>query len=127
MVEPKYLAELDLSYAKKVELLCCLGFDVQFRGVLKRIGKLRNDFAHDLSSSLTEQVVNDLYNALPDFGRQAIQISVGLLHQALGNPGLLLKYQALPAKSQFVLVVLNLERICCAACDLLRGAKSVNG
>ena len=41
-----------------------LGFDAKFRGALKRIGKLRNDFAHDLSSSLSQQVVSDLYRSL---------------------------------------------------------------
>ena len=127
VVEPKYLAGIDLSYAKKVELLCCLGFDRQFRGALKRLGKLRNEFAHDLSLSLTQQAVNDLYNALPDFGRQAVHISVELLHQALGKTGKPPKYGALLPKLQFVLVVLNLERICCAACDLLQGAKDGNG
>jgi hypothetical protein len=75
VVEPKLLVDLDLSYAKKVELACCLGFDPKFRGALKRIGKLRNDFAHDLSSSLSQQVVSDLYNALPEFGQKAVHIS----------------------------------------------------
>ena len=72
VIEPKYLTKLGLSYAKKVELLCCLGFDQQFRGILIGIGKLRNKFAHNLSSRLTQQVVNDLYNALPEFGRHKL-------------------------------------------------------
>jgi hypothetical protein len=127
VIEPKYLTKLGLSYAKKVELLCCLGLDQQFRGILIGIGKLRNKFAHNLSSRLTQQVVNDLYNALPEFGRQAIQNSVVLLHQALSSPGKPQKYEALNTKWQFVLVALNMERICCAAYDLLSGAKSSNG
>jgi len=127
VVEPKHLTDLDLSYAKKVELLCCLGFDPEFRGALKRIGKLRNEFAHDLSSCLTQQAVNDLYNALPDFGRKAVHVSVDLLHQALGAAGQSPNYDALPAKLQFVLVVLNVERICCAACELLQDAKVGKG
>ncbi len=124
---PKYLVKLDLSYAKKIELICCLGFDEHFRGALKRIGKIRNAFAHDLSSCITQQIVNDLYNTLPEFGRQAVQASVDKLHKALGLSGKPSKYQALPAKSQFVLIVLNLERICCAACDLLRNAQIGKG
>ncbi|KAF0220522.1 MAG: hypothetical protein FD174_1176 [Geobacteraceae bacterium] len=97
------------------------------RGALKRIGKLRNDFAHDLSSRLTRNVVNDLYNALPEFGRKAVEISVSKLHEAIGNSGKSPKYQDLSEKAQFVHIVLNLERICCAACDLLDGAKVDNG
>jgi len=123
VVDPSFLATLDLSYAKKVELACCLGFDSKFRGPLKRIGKLRNDFAHDLSSSLTQQVVSDLYNALPEFGRQAVHISVGLLHELCKVVEKPSRYELLSPKMQFVLVALNLERICFAACDLLRNAK----
>ena len=127
VVNPKHLDDLDLSYAKKIELLCCLGFDTQFRGALKRLGRLRNSFAHDLSSRLTQKSVSDLYNALPDFGRDAAHISVDLLHQALGKSGNAPKYKALPEKLQFVLIVLNLERICCAACDLVQEARNGNG
>lgn len=127
VVDPKYLKDLDLSYAKKVDLLCCLGFDAQFRGALKRLGKLRNDFAHDLSSCLTQKVVNDLYNVLPEFGQKAVVISIELLHQHFGDSGQPPKYRTLLPKSQFVLIVLNLERICCAACDLLQNARVGNG
>lgn len=127
VVEPKFLADLDLSYAKKVELACCLGFDPKFRGALKRIGKLRNDFAHDLSSSLSQQVVSDIYNALPEFGQKAVHISVGLLHQmckVIPQPS---NYEQLSPKMQFVLIALNLERICFAACELVRGAGGGHG
>jgi hypothetical protein len=127
VVESKYLTDLDLSYAKKIDLLCCLGFDAQFRGALKRLGKLRNNFAHDLSSRLTQQSVSDLYNALPDFGRKATHISIGLLYQALGKSGKPPEYKALSEKLKFVLIVLNLERICCAVCDLVQTAKDGNG
>ncbi len=122
VVEPKYLASLDLSYAKKIELLCCVGFDAQFRGALKSIGKIRNKFAHNLNLSLTQKMVNDLYNTLPEFGRQAIKISADTLQKALGKTGQPSKYQDLKPKFQFVLIVLNLERICFAAGDLLKSA-----
>lgn len=127
VVNPKHLDDLDLSYAKKIELICCLGFDAKFKGALKRLGKLRNNFAHDLSSRLTQKALSDFYNALPAFGREAVHISVGLLHQALGKSGNAPEYKALPEKFQFVLIVLNLERICCAACDLVQEAKDSNG
>ena len=127
VVDSKFLDNLDLSYTKKIELACCLGFDAQFRGALKRIGKLRNDFAHDLSSTLTQQVVSDLFNAMPEFGRQAVHISVGLLHELCKVSNQPSRYDQLPPKMQFVLIALNLERICCAACDLLRKAKNEHG
>ena len=127
VVEPKFLNELDLSYAKKVELACCLGFDPKFRGALKRIGKLRNDFAHDLSSSLSERVVADLFNALPEFGQQAVHLSVGMLHQMCTVVPQPSKYTQLSPKMQFVLIALNLERICFAACELVQKSRGVRG
>jgi len=117
------LSDLDLSYAKKVDLACCLGFDPQFRGALKRIGKLRNAFAHNLSSRLTKKAVSDLYNALPEFGRRAVDISVTLLHESCKFVEQPSRYELLSPKMQFVLIALNLERISFAACDLLRNAK----
>ncbi|MBI5235277.1 MAG: hypothetical protein HY886_03400 [Deltaproteobacteria bacterium] len=118
VVEPEFLNDLGLSYAKKVDLACCLGFDQNFRGALKRIGKLRNDFAHDLSSSLSKKVVADLFNALPEFGRQAAHHSVGMLSEKSKRVSQPAKYEQHPPKMQFALIVLNLERICAAACDL---------
>jgi len=64
---------------------------------------------------------------LPEFGRKAVHVSVDLLHQTLGVAVQSQKYDALPTKLQFVLVVLNVERICCAACELLQGAKVGKG
>ena len=125
--DSKFLNNRGLNYAKKIEIACCLGLDAQLRGALGRIGKLRNDFAHDLSSSLTQQVVSDLFNAMPEFGRQAVHISVGLLHELCKVSNQPSCYDELSPKMQFVLIALNLERICCAACDLLRKAKNEHG
>ena len=127
VVEPKFLNDIDLSYAKKVELACCLGFDPKFRGALKRIGRLRNDFAHDLSSSLSKQVVADLFNALPEFGQQAVHLSVGMLHQMCKVVPQPSKYEQLSPKMQFVLVALNLERICFAACEMVQESRGRRG
>ncbi|WP_445371793.1 hypothetical protein ACH518_02835 [Methylomonas sp. HW2-6] len=124
VVEPKFLADLDLSYAKKVELACCLGFDAKFRGALKRIGKLRNDFAHDLSSSLSQKVVSDLYNALPEFGQKAVHLSVDMLHQMCKVVPQPSTYDQLPPKMQYLLIALNLERICSAACEFVGESRS---
>jgi hypothetical protein len=127
VVDQKYLRKLNLNYAKKVELLCCLGFDAKFREALKKIGSVRNKFAHDISFHLSREVVKDLYNLLPEFGRQAVEISLDVLNQHLTYPVSASRYQDLEPKLQLVLIVLNLERICCAACDLLQKAKTGSG
>ena len=125
VIDSKFRDTLDLTYRKKIELACSLGFDTQFRGTLKLIGKLRNDFAHNLSSTLTQQIVSDLFNSMPEFGRKAVHISVGLLHELCKVSNQPSCYDQLPPKMQFVLIALNLERICCSACDLIIKAKSM--
>lgn len=127
VVEPEYLEKLDLNYARKIDLLCCLGFDAGFRASLKRLGKLRNDFAHDLSSSLTQQVVNELYSSLPEFGKQAVRNAVDILHRELGLSKPVPEFKSLPVGLQFVVIVLNLERVCYAAGNMLMDAKNAQG
>ncbi|MDQ3773656.1 MAG: hypothetical protein M3461_04405 [Pseudomonadota bacterium] len=114
---------VEVQVSAFLELACCLGFDAKFRGALKRIGKLRNSFAHDLSLSLSQRVVSDLYNGLPKFAQKAIHSSVDILHQmckAVPQPS---KYAQLSPKMQFVLIALTLERVCFAACELVRESK----
>jgi hypothetical protein len=127
VIQSEYLEKLDLNYSRKIDFLCCLGFDVGFRAPLKRLGKLRNDFAHDLSSSLSQKVVNELFSALPEFGKQAVLLSVDLLHHELGLAKPVPEFKNIPVGLQFVIIVLNLERVCYAASKMLLDAKNGNG
>lgn len=127
IVQPEYLDKLDLNYSRKIDLLCCLGFDTEFRAPLKRLGKLRNDFAHDLSSSLSQQAVSELYSALPEFGKQAVHKAVDLLHHELGLAKPVPEFKSIPVGLQFVIIALNLERVCYAASTMFLDTKNGNG
>ncbi len=119
----EYLKELNLNYSKKVDLACCLGFDKKFRASLQKLGSIRNNFAHNLSSSLSEKVMRDFYNTLPEFGKATVQESVNMLVQTSELKPKPPEYDQLAPKMQFILIVLNLERTCFAACELLRESK----
>ena len=118
--QPIFLIHLKLSYAQKIDLACCLGFDTQFRGALKQIGKLRNGFAHDLTLSLSKQSVANLFSALPEFGRNAVHLSVSMLQKMCTVTPLPSKYDQLSPKIQFALVALFLERMCFASVELVQ-------
>jgi hypothetical protein len=62
---------------------------------------------------------------MPEFGRLAVTEAVGLLHKNLGKEEPVPDFKNLPDGLKFVLIVLILERICYAACDML--TKAING
>lgn len=124
VVRPEYLDKLNLTYARKIDLICCLGFDENFRSALKKLGSIRNKFAHDLSYRLSKEVIKDLYNSLPEFGKKAVVRSVGILITKLGLEEIEPKFENVPIDLQFVIIMLNLERVCYAACDLIEQASN---
>ena len=64
---PKHLKKLNLDYDGCVTLALALGLNEQFGPPFRALGKLRNDFAHRLDTSLSKQVVANLYDCLgPD-------------------------------------------------------------
>ena len=52
------------SYRTKVELAYACGLPDDVRQTLLKLGTLRNDFAHKLGASITQQSALDLYNSL---------------------------------------------------------------
>ena len=111
---------MDLNYARKVDLACALGFDDRYRAALKRLGKIRNDFAHDLEASLNEKRVSELYSALPDEGREAVQVSYRKTESQMKTLGVSDVRQLSP-RDRFVLTTLMLERLLMAGILLLEG------
>jgi hypothetical protein len=64
-----------ISYRAKVELACGCGVPEDLKGLLIRLGVMRNDFAHALDASVSKQSVLNLYNALSDRLRGGLKIS----------------------------------------------------
>lgn len=70
---PKYLPKLNLDYDSRVTLALALGLKEQFGRPFRSFGKLRNDFAHKLDTTLTKQAVNNLYESLGPEEKNQVQ------------------------------------------------------
>ena len=62
--EPSILKPLRPTYEDKVLLAVGLGFLPEYQAALSNIGKLRNDFAHNLRGTLGKQEANNLRKAM---------------------------------------------------------------
>src|SRR5690242_18238580 len=62
-----------LSYSNKVSLAHACGLSERLKSTLGRIGKLRNDFAHNLGASLAKDNVLALYNGLPTLYQNGVK------------------------------------------------------
>lgn len=70
---PQYAKNLSKTFASKVELALSLGLHARMGAPLKRINRLRNDFAHKLDTQIDKQVVSDIYTAFNEEDKSLLQ------------------------------------------------------
>jgi hypothetical protein len=119
---PEHLSGLGLRYRQKVQLACVLGFDPDFIKPLGVLGEIRNKFSHKLDTSLTPELVNQLYDALPPFGKQSVGASFTRTKMQLHAEGVTQVSQLQP-RDKFILITLTLERVVMAAILLIKRAQ----
>ncbi len=110
-----------ISYRAKVELAYGCGLPEDLKGLLIRLGVMRNGltgFAHTLAS-LSKKSVLDLYNALSDRLRDGLKIS----YKAMGL-GELASPSSIEPRDLLTLVYLNALQALKAAVHQLRHGKS---
>lgn len=73
VLRPALLPKLDLDYDHYVTLALTLGLQEKFGPPLRVLGKLRNDFAHKLDTTLTKQSVNNLYKSFAADDKSEVQ------------------------------------------------------
>ncbi|WP_426683668.1 hypothetical protein ABFU84_05815 [Xanthomonas translucens pv. undulosa] len=73
VLRPNLLPKLNLDYDQYVTLALALGLKEKFGPPLHVLGKLRNDFAHKLNTSLTKQSANNLYTAFGADDKREVQ------------------------------------------------------
>jgi len=77
----EYKSKLRLEYAQKVALALAVGLPKELQTPLNSLGKLRNDFAHELDSALSDSRITALYECLsPGLKDQAQAIARDLWH-----------------------------------------------
>ncbi|MGP0630100.1 hypothetical protein ACTRW9_10355 [Nitrospina sp. 32_T5] len=97
------------DYFGKVCLALALGLDEEYGGVLKALGKLRNDFAHKLGSRINESNISNLYQAFPKDGKQTIQDAYDKTRKRLPKSKLVKSAKKLEPKSKFAVIATTLR------------------
>ncbi|WP_350431870.1 hypothetical protein ABIS04_17340 [Shewanella sp. H8] len=104
--EPSYLKAMQLDYFSRVNLALALGISPALKAPLTNLGKIRNDFAHNLEQSIDKNRINNFYGSFSSEHRQSIH---KLAHD-LGVFGLDegIKWKEMEPKSKFSLCCMSL-------------------
>ena len=106
--DPAYIDKMNLEYSQKVNLAVGLGLLPEYAPSLLVMGSLRNAFAHRAEANLGRQEVNNLFKALPPDDRSIVHRSYERTKKQLERssmPG----FRQLPAKEQFIFIVVGLR------------------
>jgi hypothetical protein len=99
-----------INYATKVSFAHACGLPERLKSPLQKIGRLRNDFAHNLDAALSKDGVLSLYNGLPDLNQAAIKSSCA----AMGL-GTLSSPSSLSSRDLLILIILSIRQAIKAA------------
>jgi len=115
------LRKLNLEFSQSVDLAIALGLGPEHAKGLRAFGKLRNEFAHDLNSRLSDNRINNLYMSLSTADKEVIQHAYARTNSQLGaNPP---SFKDLTPKEKFVLVAVALRGMLEVALSEVRKAE----
>ncbi len=115
---PQQLRKLNLDYDQLVTLALALGLREEFGPPFRALGKLRNDFAHKLGTSLSKQVVSNLYETLGSEKKAQVQACFSRIkaeHESTKN---IKRFSDLEPGDQFKLIAISLWAAARAAVHL---------
>lgn len=101
--------EDNLGYYQKVSLAGALGLTPEYVAILRALGKLRNDFAHEQGVELNKKNVSILYNAFSSVGKRIIQDVYNKLRKKMPNVKAYKSFRKLQPNDQFVFLVVTLQ------------------
>jgi hypothetical protein len=105
-----------LNYEARLRLACALGLDQDHFHALKLLGDIRNLFSHNLSASLTDAKVNELFSKLPEFAQSNALTSYDMTRSDHPNAP---DFRALSAKDRFVFIAVGLKMFVFNAVNLV--------
>lgn len=112
---PKHLKKLNLDYDARVTLALALGLKEQFGPPFRALGKLRNDFAHKSDTSLTKQVVSNLYDSLSSDDKEQVQACFKRIKDGNEETRHIKRFSELEPRDQFKLIAITLWAVVRAA------------
>jgi len=114
MVNVDHFKKLHLKFHDLVKLAIALGLNPRFESFLNSLGTLRNDFAHNLRSSINKQDANNLYQNSNEADKKVFQTSFQKAKKTFGNEVLYIK--DLKPKDKYILCVVVLGGALETAC-----------
>ncbi|ARC91934.1 hypothetical protein B6A42_07300 [Vibrio coralliilyticus] len=102
-VNEKYLDKMELTYFQTVRLAIGLGLDPRFESALCKLGKIRNDFAHNIRGNLTEDDAKSLYQCLSGTEKNTLQSIVKKTSKELDHE--VADYNSSDAKHKYIYAV----------------------
>jgi hypothetical protein len=115
---PAQLKRLNLDYDSRVTLALALGLKERFGPPFRALGKLRNDFAHKLDTSLTKQVVANLYDSLGSEDKEQVQACFRRIKDENEETRHVKRFSDLEPRDQFKLIAITLWAVVRAAVNI---------
>jgi hypothetical protein len=104
----RHLQRMNLEFEQRVHLAVALGLSEEHAPALLSLGKLRNDFAHQLDTQLSEQHANNLYEALSPSDKTTLQLIYKRMKSHMRTPSPPL-FKRLEPRQRFILISLALR------------------
>ena len=101
---PKLLPRL--NYEARLRLACALGLDSDHFDSFKALGDLRNSFGHNLTATITDAKVNELFSKLPPIAKEAV---LGAYATSIVCHDDMPVFQKLRPKDRFVFIAVGLK------------------
>ena len=117
-----YRKNINLDYHVKVKVVTAIGLHKRFESALNALGKLRNDFAHNIRSNITKQDTNNIYEAFDAERKETIQ-QLFLTIKKRYSDVQLSNYRDLCPKDKFLLYIIVLAGALEIAVELLPNKK----
>lgn len=117
-----YRKHINFDYHIKVKLVIAIGLDQRFGPALNALGKLRNDFAHNIRQNIAKQDANNIYKALDTERKETVQKVFESIKKRYSEENFP-NYRDLCPKDKFLLYVIALAGALEVAVDL-SGSKS---
>ena len=105
---PKEIERSRFNWKQRVELALGLGLKAQYGPPLKKLGNIRNNFAHDPRASLVDKDINELFQCLHKEDHDIVLEAFKLTQTQVVNP-LESDFLGLSAKDRFTYIVVTLH------------------
>ncbi|MBQ0822471.1 hypothetical protein KBI52_19960, partial [Microvirga sp. HBU67558] len=102
------LKSVRFEYEKKITLAMALGLPSDFKGALKRLGEIRNAFAHNLDATLAEHNVGFLFRVFDAEMKSIMHQSYSRAYKKMPNSERPRDIGKLEARDKFSLYVVQL-------------------